>query len=302
MNEDNALTRKEKIEQYKDYAKQTEHTESLRDVLIYIQKDDFKWHSKEYVSDYFKERGLAYSEEEDIDALSYCIADEIDAREHSNLRAKVELKINKKTLEQLVMLGDESWKEEVNELDQLTEQLKEVCMSIYDALKNKSIRVSYMRSGTVPDEIFKGNLYYYSKPGKKKNKVRFGICGERYNLWFHKPETTYGFDVQIIEKEKTFFRKHSVEVSIITPKLYRQTETGMKHTTLQRLVSSLKYNIQINSPEAQNIKEYIQTILKFPRILSKGRLSNKKRIRTEVNDLLSELKEINEEDDKVNQG
>ncbi|MBT5022673.1 hypothetical protein HOK51_04785 [Candidatus Woesearchaeota archaeon] len=87
-----------KDESYANYVAKAISNEELRIVLLDIQKEDFQLHDPDYIRGYFKQLGLEYTSEDDIDKLSLCITKRLDSEQGSKSTEIVERKIGRKKL------------------------------------------------------------------------------------------------------------------------------------------------------------------------------------------------------------
>ncbi|MBT5022302.1 hypothetical protein HOK51_05095 [Candidatus Woesearchaeota archaeon] len=303
-----------KEKSYREFVESKETVDELREIVAYIQKDDFLLHSDNFIKDYFRQCGLENSEDVNVDALSLIISEEIDRREekassnskkHSTNKPKateiVERKIKRKELEDMMVAPNVGIDDPLKKIDDYKEPIEDVCKLMYELLEKRPEHSAILFKVKLPElsstnkHCSYANLYFL----KKNNSILFGMCSSKMSFWPHSSRYSYhGIEAVVTKKQKLFSKKINYSVKLRWCPDHSSSYGSKRDYECNKfdyqitddLLGKLKSTILTN--DDSKIKKYILNIkllFRFPEMYKQGFEDNKDRIKKQTSGLMESI-------------
>ncbi|MBT5022305.1 hypothetical protein HOK51_05110 [Candidatus Woesearchaeota archaeon] len=273
------MNQAKKTQQYQTYAKGLETDESMVDLLEYISKPKFKCFSQEYLEDYFTQRGMAYSDEEDIDLLVDTIKKELTARNKLDDQ-NTKLPPQNSEFSNLLNYLKKFDTSNLTNLNSVKESLEQVMTSFYSAVEKDDVK----------ERIIAGNLnglrdgdFYYTF---KKNILSFGIRNHNGKY----PDEYNDIPCQFYVKLKKRKNKFKINISFLCSNNDNGTSMfWIRYKSLDAFIDDAKERLRFNNASSYCVK-YIKKIIQFPKIILEAKQKEQEELSKLVSELISETK------------
>ncbi|MBT5022304.1 hypothetical protein HOK51_05105 [Candidatus Woesearchaeota archaeon] len=295
MKEDNTITKKEKINQYQQYAKNNDSTDQLRIVMMDVNDDNFRLHNDEYRSNYFNQLNVPYESVDDAKQLALVIADELDRREGGETRKTLEGIIERNQIQDSMVSHVNNLNKAFGKLESVSEQLEELFIGFYELMSKDKPELSYINSKYLTQYSEMGDLFY----SLSKNKLVFGFCSENdYADW----NDNQGYDIIIKKKTKSFLRKKDlykirIRVAGLHHNSYSKVSSEFKIVSkgyeLAKFIRDLKHSIEFHKPQKELYAKYFTSMFQLPKLIIESRESRNKAIESEMNEIINSIENAN---------